>query len=91
MAYIGHRCGCGHSDLQHSDSDTCQANAGTSCGRGCTPDPESQILPSFDAKGTRIERVLPPGDSFKSVGGVSIVTTCTCDACQTLHQQLASV
>ncbi|MET9517007.1 hypothetical protein [Streptomyces sp. NPDC002994] len=94
MAYIGHRCGCGHSDLQHSGegpAGTCQAASGASCGRGCTPSPDPEVIPTFDTKGQPIERLIPPGEGLASMSGAPIVRTCSCDACAALHEQLTSV
>jgi hypothetical protein len=94
MAYIGHRCDCGHSDLQHTGDGTgklgaCQASYGYSCGRGCGPTPEPEVISTFDSKGRPIERIIPPGDGLKSESGAPIVRTCPCDACTALHSELA--
>jgi hypothetical protein len=95
MAYIGHRCDCGHTDLQHehdATSDTlgrCTAEYGVTCSRGCGLVNEPEVIPTFDAKGNRVERVIEPGDGLRSMGGAVIVRTCTCDACRALYEQAA--
>lgn len=93
MAYIGHRCDCGHSDLQHTGdgtSDTlgaCSASFNP-CGCGTTPEPE--VIPTFDTKGRTVERVIAPGGGLPSESGNPVVKTCPCDACVALHEQLVS-
>jgi hypothetical protein len=93
MAFIGHRCSCGHNDLNHTENDAgkkvCTAKAGGSCGRSCRTQGESEVLPTFDRKGRHIERVLAPGDGLKTESGAALVKTCTCDDCQAFHEQLA--
>lgn len=97
MAYIGHRCPCGHSDLQHAGDGTgqtlgqCTAEYGTTCSRTCGPVQTPEVIPTFDCKGRAIERVLAPGDGLRSESGTPLVKTCLCDACTALHGELASV
>jgi hypothetical protein len=94
MAFIGHRCGCGHNDLNHAEDDKgkqiCTAKAGASCGKGCKSQGEPELMPTFDAKGGTVERILPPGDGLRAMGDSVVVRTCGCDACQALYEQLAS-
>ena len=97
MAYIGHRCDCGHSDLNHAGYGTgttglgaCQGSFGNSCGRGCGPVPEPEVIPTYDGKGNQVERVIEPGDGLPSANGNPVVKTCPCDACVAVHEQLAA-
>lgn len=96
MAYIGHRCDCGHTDLQHTGNGEgstlgpCTGGFGVSCGKGCGTTPESEVFPTFDRKVRPIERIIPPGDGLRSENNVTIVKTCPCDACVALHEQLVS-
>lgn len=93
MAYIGHRCTCGHTDLQHT-----QDGAGNTLGRctgsfnacACGPIPAPEVVPSFDRKGKRVERIIEPGSGLPSESGAPVVKTCPCDACVALHEQLVS-
>ncbi|MFJ8110460.1 hypothetical protein [Streptomyces sp. NPDC096132] len=93
MAFIGHRCACGHNDLNHTKSDTgkqiCTAKAGASCGKSCKSQSESEVMPTFDRRGLRIKRVIAPGDGLETESGSPVVRTCACDACQALYEQLA--
>lgn len=95
MAFIGHRCACGHNDIQHTDGTTssigtCTADCGRDCKSSCSLElPEPEVMPSFDIKGNSVERILPPGDGFRAMGDHQVVTTCRCDACQALYAQLA--
>lgn len=98
MAYIGHRCDCGHTDLSHEHDGTsdnlgrCTAEFGSTCRRACGPvvaPPE--VIPTFDAKGNQVERVIEPGDGLRAMGDHVIVRTCPCDACVALHEQMAAV
>lgn len=93
MAFIGHRCTCGHNDLNHTRNDkgkaVCTARSGGSCGKGCIASGEPELLPTFDRKGRHIEQITPPGDGLKTESGSTGVKTCICDACQALYAQLA--
>ncbi|ELP62819.1 hypothetical protein PV735_11230 [Streptomyces turgidiscabies] len=93
MAFIGHRCTCGHNDLNHIESENgkrnCTAKSGGSCGKPCTSQGDSEVLPTFDLKGNHVERIIAPGDGPQTEGGTVLVRTCTCDACQALYEQLA--
>lgn len=92
--FIGHRCGCGHMDIHHTvpkdpnGRRSCTAKAGTSCGRGCRKNPRSEVAPTFDCGGRRIERIVPPGERLASEGSSGTVATCDCDACQALYAEL---
>lgn len=93
MAYIGHRCSCGHTDLSHTgegDKAQCTAVSGGSCGRGCTPAAAPELVPTFDINGRSVERVITPGDGLPNEAGGFTVRTCACDACTDLHQQLTA-
>lgn len=97
MAYIGHRCTCGHSDLQHTRDGTsnslgrCTAGAGGSCGRICGPQPEPpEVIPTFDSKGRAVERVIPPGGGLPAMGDASVLKTCPCEACSALYDQMTA-
>ncbi|MDX3759299.1 hypothetical protein [Streptomyces sp. AK02-04a] len=93
MAYIGHRCNCGHSDLQHSQ--TGEGKTLGSCSASfnpcnCGPIPEPEVIPTFNTKGKQVERVIAPGGGLPSASGNPVVKTCPCDACTALYEQLAS-
>jgi hypothetical protein len=94
MAYIGHRCDCGHTDLQHRNNGTsktlgsCTANCGLSCGFPCGATPEPQVIPTFDGHGRPVERVIAPGGGLPAMGDVDVLKTCPCDACVALYEQL---
>ena len=94
MAYIGHRCDCGHTDLQHTQNGegdslgNCTADYGVTCGRACGPIPEPEVIPTFDFRGRSVERVIAPGDGLRSESGAKIAATCPCAACQALYEQL---
>ncbi|MFB7617802.1 hypothetical protein [Kitasatospora sp. NPDC056181] len=90
MAYIGHRCGCGHMDAQHkagAAKTACQARAGLSCGGGCRKSVKSVLAPTFDVKARPIARVVTPGER---IGGNNGFVTCGCDNCQALYEQLTA-
>lgn len=91
MAYIGHRCDCGHSDLNHTQDGTTDSlgSCVTTCQRPCGPTAEPEVIPTFDLKARPVERVITPGEGLRSEGGGFILRTCTCDACKALHEQLA--
>lgn len=93
MAYIGHRCNCGHSDLNHAQDGTAETLGActTTCQRPCGPVAEPEVIPTFDIKAKPVERIIPPGDGLRSEGGGIVVKTCACDACIALHEQLAPV
>jgi hypothetical protein len=92
MAYIGHRCTCGHSDLNHTKDGTSQSLGGctATCQKPCGPTPEPEVIPTFDLKAQPVERVIVPGEGLPSEGGGFVIRTCTCDACVALHEQLAT-
>jgi hypothetical protein len=87
MAYIGHRCACGHSNTQHT-SGKCTANNSKPCGRPCQMPDEAQVFPTFDVRGRRVERVIEPGGGWPSLGGNTFGKTCTCDACTALYAEM---
>jgi hypothetical protein len=89
MAYIGHRCGCGHLDIHHKTDaarSSCQADGGHSCGRGCRKSTKALLLPTFDLKGRPVERIVPPGERWGAPNG-GPMTTCACDNCQVLYAE----
>ncbi|MFD5081890.1 hypothetical protein ACFWOG_04510 [Kitasatospora sp. NPDC058406] len=90
MAYIGHRCGCGHMDTQHkagAPKSTCEARAGLSCRTGCRKSVKSLLRPTFDLKGRPVERIVPPGER---IGGNNGHVTCACDNCEALYAELTA-
>lgn len=93
MAYIGHRCDCGHSDLNHRQDGTGTSLGGcvTTCQQPCGPIPEPEVIPTFDLKAKPVERIIVPGEGLPSEGGGFVVRTCACNACVALHEQLAPV
>lgn len=92
MAYIGHRCDCGHSNLNHAQDGGSESLGGctATCQRPCGPTPEPEVIPIFDFKARPIERVITPGEGLPSEGGGYVVRTCACDACVAVHEQLAT-
>jgi hypothetical protein len=92
MAYIGHRCGCGHTAIHHRTDKAgrakCAAHAGTSCGRGCRMSKRSELLPTFNLKGRAIEQIVAPGGRLATASGEGGMQTCACDNCQALHAEL---
>jgi hypothetical protein len=92
MAYIGHPCACGHTDLQHSANGAGKSlgRCSTACARPCGPLAAPEVRPTFDAKGRPVERIIPPGEGLRSMGGVVVVRTCPCDACTALYEQVTA-
>ncbi|MFJ3170605.1 hypothetical protein ACIPJK_07445 [Streptomyces roseus] len=93
MAYIGHRCACGHSDLQHRGAQTgggCTARAGHPCQQPCGPVGEPQVIPTFNLHGQPIERVIAPGGGFPTLGGGHHLRTCDCESCQALYAEVVA-
>lgn len=95
MARIGHRCRCGHTDLEHPDrgdgKHRCQISGCS--GRRCTDlaKVEAEVFPTFDAKGQSVERIIPPGNKIAadgSPGGSMGATAHACDSCTALYDQL---
>ena len=93
MAYIGHRCNCGHSDLNHRQDGSSKTLGGctATCQKPCSPTAEPEVIPTFDIKARPVERVIVPGEGLPTESGGFVVRTCTCDACVALHEQLATV
>lgn len=91
MAHIGHRCSCGHGDLNHLVSATgkraCKSNP---CLRRCKRADQPELLPTFDTKGRTVERIVRPGDKLGADGELN-VTTCGCDACRALYTELTGI
>lgn len=82
MAYIGHRCGCGHMDIRHElKKDGTRGSC--SCSNRCRKSTTATVAPSFDPKGRTVERIVPPGERLGNV-----VPTCSCDACEALYAEL---
>lgn len=96
MAYIGHRCDCGHTDLSHRNNGEgqslggCTGYCGTSCGTPCGSMPEPEVFPTFDAKGRPVERVIEPGGGLPAMGDNDVLKTCPCAACAALYEQLVA-
>ncbi|WHX19803.1 hypothetical protein QFW82_23530 [Streptomyces malaysiensis subsp. malaysiensis] len=86
IAYVGHRCSCGHTAMSHKTTKSgkyrCFAIMGNSCGRGCSKNPKSELIPA-NPKGYQPGHIAPPGEQVTGLG-----TTCDCCACQSLHQEL---
>jgi hypothetical protein len=90
VSFIGHRCGCGHSDLQHialGNGRKCRASNATSCAKPCRKNPKSSVFATFDAKAKPVERIIPPGGRLATEGNVG-PTTCDCDDCKALYAEL---
>jgi hypothetical protein len=90
MAYIGHRCDCGHSDLNHTQDGAGKSlgNCTSTCQRPCGPIAQPEVIPTFDLKAKPVERVIIPGEGLLTESGGFAVRTCACDACVALHEQL---
>lgn len=88
MAYIGHRCRCGHGDANHRVTDSreriCTANGGQSCGRGCRRPNTASLHPTWSITGRSIEEITPPGTRRPAWPE----PTCSCDACWALYTEL---
>lgn len=91
MAYIGHRCTCGHSDLNHRQDGTATTLGGcaATCQRPCGPLPAPEVIPTFDLKARPVDRVIVPGEGLPAEGGNYVIRTCACDACTALYEQTA--
>jgi len=89
MAYIGHRCDCGHSDLNHRQDGTSKSLGGctATCQKPCGPIAEPEVIPTFDLKARPVERVIVPGEGLPSEGGGYVIRTCPCEACVALYEQ----
>lgn len=90
MAYIGHRCGCGHLDMHHkpgTPKSACEHNAGASCGKGCRKSTRAVLVPTFNSKAELIERVVRPGERLGDDNGFR---TCDCPNCQALYADLTA-
>lgn len=93
MARIGHRCGCGHSDIEHADKGDGKRRCQTSgCGARCTELAEAtaEVFPTFDGKGQPVERIIPPGQKIAAEGtdGAMGATAHDCEGCTALYEQL---
>jgi hypothetical protein len=87
MAYIGHRCPCGHLDIHHkpdAKKTSCEAAAGASCGKGCRKTTKAVLVPTFDSRGRRVEQITPPGEHIPGIGRQA----CDCPNCRALHAEL---
>lgn len=97
MAYIAHRCGCGHLDTQHNPSrdpntpnerGACTADAGRACHGTCEWGAEPEVYPTFNLKRQPIERIVVPGTRYGAEAGG--VPTCGCDNCKALYAELSA-
>ncbi|MGK5533335.1 hypothetical protein [Streptomyces sp. URMC 129] len=83
MAFIDHRCPCGHIALRHGGAPIrCLA------GRGCdandcgpTEDTAPEVVPTWDAAGRPVAAIVPPGEVVSGLG-----RTCDCGACRELYE-----
>lgn len=93
MAYIGHRCACRHSDLDHSISPTTNRRRrnGSPCKRRCSRRDQPELLPTLDPKARPIEAIVPPGQGLATEGGRTGPKTCDCDACRQLYTELTGI
>jgi len=90
MSLFAHTCTvCGHSDLQHivrsRTSEVDCGHGGCPCKRLDAMGP-SELIPTFDSDGRRVERVLRPGERFG--GGMPSLSACACDECQLAYADL---
>lgn len=85
MAFIDHRCPCGHRLTQHRGPGNCTADAGKGCARPCSKTlPAPEVMPSWDLKGRPVKRIVPPGEDFGNH-----FTTHDCETCRALYEQVA--
>lgn len=96
MSFIGHRCGCGHTDIQHQKDPKrgqglCKGRAGRPCHQPCDPTDEPQVFATFDSKARPVEDIIEPGRRFPTQempgGGEQ---TCDCDNCHALYAELTA-
>jgi hypothetical protein len=90
--YIGHRCDCGHTDLQHQQDGTFTSLGGCTsmCNRPCGPLAAPEVIPTFDGKGRVVERVIAPGGGLPSMGGGVTVKVCPCEACVAVYERVTA-
>lgn len=92
MAYIGHRCACRHGDLSHPVTTTGKRSCGcASCPRRCRRADKPELLPTFNAKGNQLERIVEPGQKLGTTEGEMNAKTCDCDDCKALYTELTGV
>lgn len=88
---IGHRCACGHGDLSHKTSSSGKRSCDCQpCGRRCSRNETPELLPTFDARGNRVERIIPPGEKLATEGD-SGPLTCGCEDCKALYAEVTGV
>ncbi|UWM52097.1 hypothetical protein N0X72_25465 [Streptomyces carpaticus] len=85
MAYIAHRCTCGHLPAAHPQTGRCTQLAGRSCPGGpCSARRAAapEIVPTWDAAGRPVTTIAAPGERLPGIGD-----TCDCAACTELYEQ----
>lgn len=88
MAFIDHRCACGHRMTQHRGAGRCQHYGGAGCGNPCSPlsdMPAPELMPSFTAQAKPVDMITPPGETFGNH-----FRTCGCEKCAALYEQLTA-
>jgi hypothetical protein len=87
MALIMHRCAkCGHPDYFGSTvTDTGKRMC--VCGCSCRPG-KSEVAPTFDQTGARVERIAAPGQRLTDTTNV---IPCGCKDCQALHAEFTTI
>lgn len=88
MAYIAHRCTCGHLMDHHSAPGTCHAAAGRPCPGACTRTPGTttpELVPTWQAGGRPVTRIAAPGSTLPGRGRL-----CDCPACHSLYDRLTA-
>ncbi|MFB7899957.1 hypothetical protein ACFC1B_26940 [Streptomyces xiamenensis] len=84
MAYITHRCTCGHLPTAHPRPGQCVQLGGRNCPAPCSPRAavEPEVVRTWDAAGRPVTTIAAPGDRLPGIG-----TTCDCAACTALYEQ----
>jgi hypothetical protein len=80
MSMATHRCKtCSH--LQHyHDGGSCSLGTCRCDASKFDPAP-AELIPTFDASGQPVERVIPPGDGIYSEAGKVLIRACGCQEC----------
>lgn len=85
MAFISHRCGCGHLLINHKGPGHCAQKGGAGCGNPCSKTlPPPEVVPTWDVQRRPITAIAEPGTSI----GHGYPTMHDCDACRELYAQV---
>jgi hypothetical protein len=95
---IAHRCiNCAHPDYRRGLVDASGDRGPCACGHKCTASQLSrpQVMPTFDAAGRKVERIVAPGEPIGAgvdnglghTDGIGF-RTCDCEGCKALYARL---